>query len=295
MSNVKTKKKPTVRPTYKAGRRAHNRRSGSSTWIIAAVVLAIGVAAVAAVTSASKGGGADGPASAAVVGKVTSVPVAVVDQVGPGTAAPAPKPITAPALTADGKPRVLYVGAEYCPYCATERWPMVIALSRFGTFMGLRATHSSSTDVYPDTQTFSFHGARYTSKWISFRGYELETNQRQGDGYVPLDTLSPQDQQIFDTYDRAPYIGTGASSNGIPFIDFGGKFLIGGVTYDPSVLQGQSAAAIAGSLSDPTSAISQGAVGAANAFTAAICSMTGNQPGRVCADPAIQRIQRALK
>ena len=46
-------------------------------------------------------------------------------------------PLTAttgqPALTSGGKPEILYVGAEYCPYCAAERWAMVVALSRFGT------------------------------------------------------------------------------------------------------------------------------------------------------------------
>ncbi|WP_406054460.1 hypothetical protein [Kribbella sp. NBC_00889] len=28
-----------------------------------------------------------------------------------------PTAITAPALTANGKPKVLYIGAEFCPYC----------------------------------------------------------------------------------------------------------------------------------------------------------------------------------
>ena len=50
---------------------------------------------------------------------------------------------------AAGKPEILYIGAEYCPYCATERWPLAVALSRFGTFTGLRGIHSSATDVYP--------------------------------------------------------------------------------------------------------------------------------------------------
>ena len=150
--------------------------------------------------------------------------------------------MTAPALTQDGKPEVLYMGAEYCPYCATERWAMVIALSRFGTFSGLKTTHSSSTDVYPNTQTFSFHGATYQSRWIAFTGVEMQSNQRQGDGYATLDTPTGAQQQILNTYDRAPYVGTGASSSGgIPFIDFGGKFLVSGATYDPSVLQGQTA------------------------------------------------------
>ncbi|QLQ14649.1 MAG: DUF929 family protein [Micropruina sp.] len=29
---------------------------------------------------------------------------------------------------------MLYVGAEFCPFCAMARLPLTIALSRFGTF-----------------------------------------------------------------------------------------------------------------------------------------------------------------
>src|SRR5215471_17073708 len=42
----------------------------------------------------------------------------------PGSGAP---------LTSGGKPEMLYIGAEYCPYCAAMRWSMAVALSRFGT------------------------------------------------------------------------------------------------------------------------------------------------------------------
>src|SRR5438270_1263439 len=31
------------------------------------------------------------------------------------------------------KPVFLFVGAQYCPFCAAERWAVVKALSRFGT------------------------------------------------------------------------------------------------------------------------------------------------------------------
>ena len=37
------------------------------------------------------------------------------------------------ALTEAGLPEMLYMGAEYCPFCAAERWAMVMALSKFGT------------------------------------------------------------------------------------------------------------------------------------------------------------------
>ena len=29
------------------------------------------------------------------------------------------------AVTADGKPQILYVGAQYCPYCAGLRWSSI--------------------------------------------------------------------------------------------------------------------------------------------------------------------------
>jgi Domain of unknown function (DUF929) len=256
------------------------------------VVVVIGVAAVAAARSGSHSTAGDQLAPASLVAKTTSVPTSVFDAVGTGTARPAPTPINAPPLTKDNKPEILYMGAEYCPYCATERWPMVIALSRFGTFSNLKTTHSSGNDVFPNTETFSFHDASYRSRWISFTGVEMQSNQQQGDGYATLDTPTAQQQEILDTYDRSPYVGTTtASSGGIPFIDFAGKFVSGGVTYDPSVLQGKSASAIAAALSDPTSNVAQGAVGAANTFTAAICSITKNQPATVCTSPAITKIR----
>ena len=185
------------------------------------------------------------------------------------------------------------MGAEYCPYCATERWPIVVALSRFGKFTGLKTTHSSSTDVYADTNTFSFHGATYTSPWIAFTGVETESNQQQGDGYKPLETPTPAQQQIFGTYDRPPYVSS-QSSGGIPFIDFGGKYIIDGVTYDPGVLQGQSLTGIANALANPQSKISQGAIGVANTFTAAICKLTNNQPANVC-NATVKGIEASLR
>ena len=36
----------------------------------------------------------------------------------PWTKASEPKP-----LTLHGKPELLYIGAEFCPVCAVERWP----------------------------------------------------------------------------------------------------------------------------------------------------------------------------
>ena len=35
------------------------------------------------------------------------------------------------------KPIVVYIGADYCPNCAFMRWPLTVALLRFGNYSGL--------------------------------------------------------------------------------------------------------------------------------------------------------------
>ncbi len=260
-------------------------------WVAAAVVAAIVAALVAALAANhSSGGGSGGPgrgvAPAGVVDAVSHVPASVFDTVGVGTIAAAPRKLPAPALRDGSKPLVVYIGAEYCPYCATERWPMVIALSRFGSFTNLGLTRSASNDAYPDTQTFSFHGASYTSTYLSFQG--VETYTRTGN---PLDAPTAAQQQLASTWDVPPYT---SRANAIPFIDFGGRYVISGATYDPNVLHGKSAQQIADALADPTSDIAKGAVGAANTITAAICKLTNGQPASVCASPAVSAIGARL-
>lgn len=230
-------------------------------------------------------------APASVVSKVTSIPASVYNTVGVGTTTTLPKSIKAPALTANGKPNLVYIGAEYCPYCATERWAMVTALARFGTFSNLKVTHSSSTDVYPNTQTFSFHGSTFTSPYLTFTPVEQYSNQKQGTGYATLDPLTDQENSLMNTYDAPPYTTEAGS---IPFIDFGGKFLVISATYSPQVLQGQSLQQIADSLTNTSSAISKGAIGSANALTAAICGMTNNQPSNVCTSQTIKQIKSTI-
>ncbi|EQD74307.1 protein containing DUF929, partial [mine drainage metagenome] len=79
------------------------------------------------------------------------------------------------ALVHSHRPRILYVGADYCPYCAALRWPLVLTLLRFGSLEGLKFMRSSSTDVFADTATFSFYGSTYKSPWIGFEGFETST------------------------------------------------------------------------------------------------------------------------
>src|ERR1017187_1249607 len=66
--------------------------------------------------------------------ELTGVSDSTLNSIGAVSTVNPPAAINGTALTANGKPEILYVGGEYCPYCAFERWGMIVALSRFGNF-----------------------------------------------------------------------------------------------------------------------------------------------------------------
>lgn len=227
--------------------------------------------------------------TAQVVKEATGVPVSVLTTVGAGGVAVPTKPITgAPALTSNGKPDILYMGAEYCPYCAAERWALVVTLSRFGTFSGLALTQSDPSDVYPSTNTFTFLKATYTSQYISFDTVELEDGNRN-----PLQSPTTAQQQLLNTYDAPPYVSSD-SAGAIPFVDLGNQFMISGASYSPQVLAGQTWSTIASALNNPSSPVAQGIEGTANQLTAAICKLTGDKPASVCSTPLVSGLESKL-
>ena len=276
--------------------KARSPRPGQSRWLwlIVGVVVVVGAAlVVATVAGRSDSSSKAKAASGAVVRDVTSVPAATTEKVGTGGVEKLPTPISAPALTRDGKPLVLYIGAEYCPYCAAERWALVQALSRFGKFVGLKATESSSTDVFPSTPTFSFHGSTYTSPYVAFEGVEQQGNELSGGQYPVLEKATAEQQQILTEFDAPPYVPA-ASTGAIPFIDFGGQYLISGSSYSPQLLAGKSHSEIAAALKNPDDPIAQAILGTANGMTAAICSLTDQQPADVCDTPTIRNVQSSI-
>lgn len=64
-----------------------------------------------------------------------------------------------PRLTHDGESLITYVGSNFCPYCAATRWPLTVALARFGRFRGFRTTTSGAAEPFPGTSTLSFYGS----------------------------------------------------------------------------------------------------------------------------------------
>jgi len=263
--------------------------------VLVIIAIVVGLVVVKLTTGNSKTPAAtpENPVPAAVMDRLTSVPTSAFDAAGaPSSLVASLKPGSGSPLTSAGKPLVLYVGAEYCPYCAAERWPMVVALSRFGQFTGLKVTESSTSDIDPGTQTLSFHGATYTSPYITFQSVEEQTNQPQGDTYATLETPTAAQEKLVQTYDKPPFTN---SSGGIPFIDFGNRYIVSGSAYDPATLQGQSWFQISGALSEPTGQVGQSILGTANAISAAICKLTNGQPGSVCTSAGVKAAAAQLK
>jgi hypothetical protein len=238
------------------------------------------------------GGGARNEAlSAATLAALIPDP-STLDTTGKGQGVTPPTRIDGqPALTEGGKPLVLYVGAEYCPFCASQRWPLVIALNRFGSFSGLSASRSASDDIFPNTSTVSFHGSTYASEFLVFQGVELATNERSGNRYEPLEELTAAQEAVFSTYGAPPFVPE-QSTGAIPFLDLGNQFLQTGTSISPELLAGLSHDQIAAELvNNPTGPVAQAILGSANAFTAALCVLTDGQPGDVCTTAAATAFQ----
>jgi hypothetical protein len=274
----------------KAERRNRMLITGGSTLAVLVIVLVFVVIKVLHRSSPSSGSSsARALLPASVASQVTGVPVTTLDRVGKG-AVPSfthsQPPFAAgsgAALTSGGKPQMLYIGAEFCPYCAAMRWSMAIALSRFGTMTPLHGIHSSPTDTDPNTATLTFYKTGYNSKYLNFAPVENLTVT-----HALLQNPTKAQNALWAKYEPDP------STRGYPFIDFGNKLVMKGPIFDAAVLQGKTWSQIAAALKDPTSPIAQSVDGAANYITGAICKMTNNQPSDVCSSAAVTAVQSGL-
>ncbi|HXQ19289.1 MAG TPA: DUF929 family protein [Acidimicrobiales bacterium] len=296
-----------------AARAARPRRSPTSLLTWGAVVLVLVIVVVLVVVKITGGNttASSGPpasvTSSAIVQQVSQVPASVFDAVGvsssvapltPPIVIKGQPPLTFKAASGTSLPGVYYYGAEYCPYCAAERWSIITALSRFGTFKGLDNMVSSSTDVFPNTQTFTFFHATYTSKYIVFRPQEYESNQvnSSGTGYTILQQFKGNEAALVNKYDSSTYFPASLQqgANGFPFIDIGNKVL-SSTSYPPSLLQGLTRDEIASTLSNAKSPVTQAIIASANYLTASICAITGQQPAGVCTSKGVVAAAKALK
>ncbi len=271
---------------------------------VALVVVIIGVLVIVKLTSSSTNTSyiATTSAPASVVHDVSTIPLSTWNAVGvssPSIQVSQPTVLkNQPPMTLDGKtPAMLYYGAEYCPFCAAERWVMAAALARFGTWSNLKVTASSLSDVYAGTRTLSFHGASLDSPYIAFQGVEQYTNiPVAAGGYTNLQNPTKAQAKILTKYSSSKYLPNGSTSGGIsfPFVDINNSMLFSGASYDPQVLAGLSWSEIAGGLSDPTNPVTQAILTAGNYMSAGICQASNGQPGSVCQSSGVKAAAKAL-
>ncbi len=303
---------PTPRSASADRRYQRSHRQGSSrlSWVAVGVVIVVAAVLVIVKVTSSNSSGSGGVASgdhpasapAQVVAVMTKIPLSTFNAVGTdGQADPFVETKDQPTLAQDGLARVVYVGAEFCPYCAILRWSLVAALSRFGTFTGLKET-SSTVDVAP-IPTFSFLGSTYTSKYIRFTPYE--TGDRNG---AALQTLPASVEKLYTTYDGTATTSTPftrGSGSGIPFLDIANEHVSSGdaafldPTVDPLAGGGPGMLSIAQAIAHPSSAVAK-AIDAtafiieANYMTAAICRSDGGRPSSVCATPGVRAAEKVI-
>lgn len=243
------------------------------------------------------------PAPSSLLATITSVPGTVYDTVGVSSPDNPVQPLqpagngNAPLweATVDGgapQPVVFFYGAEFAPYAAVERWPLIMALSRFGTFKQLGLMQSSGTTAFADLSTFTFwndtNTQTYTSKYFIFESVERYSSLNPTGGrYLVLQTPDARQAAAIAAYGTTP--------NTFALTDVANRFVLSGSSFAPGVLSGLTQSQIAGNLSTPDSPLTQAVVSAANEITASICAVDGDKPDAVCESKGVLAADQALK
>ncbi len=184
--------------------------------VIVIVVILVSVVVVVKVTS-SNGPDVVGetfqPVSSADAANATQIPASVYDAVGvtsPATSIVLPTAVSGqPKLTYPGPldqslPGVFFYGAEFSPYAAAERWVVVTALSRFGTFQNLGEVESSSTVAFSSTPSFTFWKVHYASHYLALQTNEHYSNQNlTGASYSVLQIPTSSQAKLVHTFTKA--------------------------------------------------------------------------------------------
>jgi hypothetical protein len=258
-------------PQARQAAQRRNRMIAIVATLVAVIVIAVIV--VIGVSSNGSSGAPRQPASAADVAYINSVPMStMVDAASKVTQLQFASTASGGTLTTNGKPEVLFIGAEFCPICAAERWPMTMALMKFGTFTNLQETQSAKADG--DAGTWSYYGSTYTSQYLSFNPNELYTNQPSGNYYKPLDTLTAAEKQNWTQNE--------GSNEAFPFINFGGKEVLETAQYNPQIIYYKSFSDILSAVGHNDNTVGASIDASAAVFTKYLCGLTNNQPGNVC-------------
>ncbi len=176
-----------------------------------------------------------------------------------------------------GHPLTLFLGGQFCPFCASMRWPLVKAMSRFGTFSGLGQINSQQgTDGFNSIGSYDLTRATFKSDYVTLRMVEVADVNGN-----PLQQPDAETTALLNKFDPR---------GSIPFVFVGGSYVVQ-LPYSPALLQGKSFQQI---LSEVNSS-NPGEVGRAidaeaDGITAIICKTDGAQPASVCSQPGIQAL-----
>jgi hypothetical protein len=249
----------------KSKSRRRDRQRGTNTTITLVAVIATVI--IAGDYVLSLGGGT-------TVGETSPVPSSVLVQLSQVAnsrfAAPSTdgiQPYSGTPLDDGGKAVVLFISGDYCPYCAAERWALVMALMRFGNFSSLSYTYSGSNIEFPNSPSFSFANYSYSSQYLSLQAYEFE--DRNGNPLVGVPA------NYTTIWQGPPSMGT------VPFLDIGNVYALRGTQFSPSLLAGMTQQQVVQSILSGDS-LGKAVMAAADGITSALCNATHGSQGSVC-------------
>ena len=257
-------------------RRARNRTLGVASVVLVAVIV------VALVLVKVAGGGSDAagtspkagtPVPAAQVAKLTSVPQTTLASAPTNVLVVSPQKINDPALVSDGKPELLFIGAEFCPICAAERWPMYVALSKFGTF---------------SPPPGKIHSAVRDGDLADADLLRDDVHQPVSDLHLGGDHDQPTRWRLLRAprdADRGPAEALVGAHQRTPSRSWtsGGSRILTSAQYNPGDLSGVSFDNIVSDIGDNSTVVGADVDAAANVLIKTICSsLTGNKPADVC-------------
>jgi len=185
-----------------------------------------------------------------------------------------------PAVTPGQPVPVFFLSALYCPFCGAERWALVDALGRFGTWSNLNPSQSTAgVDGIAAVPTYDFVHAHYTSHYVAFTPRDVADAQGN-----PLEPLQLGEQSLVNRFNP---------DGGIPFLLIDGAFAQLSSGYSPGLLAGKSFAQVQGEVTSHT-ADGQAIQHEADVITALICFADGRQPQNVCGTSTVQALVAGL-
>lgn len=172
----------------------------------------------------------------------------------------------------EGKLPVFFMGAEYCPYSAAERWAIVRALQKFGQWTGLKQTISAARDEpFLNLPTYDFTEATYNSSQIDFVAREIENRE-----FKPLQKLSKTEEKLVRQFNP---------EKTIPFLLIGGRFMQLEAGFTPKTFVGHTFRQTETELKKAESEIRKIIDAEANIIVALL--LVSGLPAELCKEPAI--------